>query len=149
MAQQEQIARCLYMGAAFAFIFNGGGEILLLRENIRKKKYDWDMPGGTLEDEETPLEGLHREVREETELEIEVIHPFCFLKWDRHESGHPILVAFYIARLLSDQMKLSIEHANHRWIGLEALRAEGIELPPGKQSVEAAFQLYSLIKNDV
>jgi len=144
---QEQTALCLYMGAAFAFIFNERGEILLLRENSRKKKYDWDMPGGTLEQEETPLAGLHREVREETGLAIEVLHPFCFLKWDRHESGHPILVAFYVARLLSDDMKLSIEHVNHRWVGLEALRAEDIKLPPGWESVEAAFKLYSSIKS--
>ncbi|XGC79906.1 NUDIX domain-containing protein [Bdellovibrio bacteriovorus] len=34
----------------------------------------WILPGGTVEGEESPLEGLHREVKEELSIEIEPTH---------------------------------------------------------------------------
>lgn len=34
----------------------------------------WILPGGTVEAEETPLEGLHREVKEELNITIEPTH---------------------------------------------------------------------------
>jgi 8-oxo-dGTP diphosphatase len=148
MSAEESESHSLYMGAAFAFVFNSRGEILLLREDSKKRKYEWDMPGGTLEQEETPIEGLHREVLEETKLSIEIIHPMCFLKWDRHENGCPILVAFYLAKLLTEDMTLSAEHTRHRWVTLNMLKEEEIKLPPGRANVEIAFSLYGMIKSN-
>lgn len=135
----------LYKGASFAFIFNNCDEILILREN--NGKYSWDMPGGTLECDESPVSGLHREVLEETGLTVKVLHLFCFLKWDRHESGHPILVAFYLTQVLSGEVKLSAEHNTYRWVDLKTLRKENIELPPGWGCVENVFKMYDQITN--
>lgn len=48
------------------------GRVLLGRRAHEPRKGHWDVPGGFLEDGEDPAEGLRREFREETGLEIEV-----------------------------------------------------------------------------
>jgi len=135
----------LFMGGAFAFVFNERGEFLILRENDRARKYDWDLPGGTLDDEEPPIEGLHREVYEETGLTIRLLTPSCFLKWDRHESNYPILVAFYLSEPTSDTVCLSNEHISYQWITRERLKADAIKLPPSEEMLDAIFHLYDVI----
>jgi 8-oxo-dGTP diphosphatase len=131
----------LFMGGAFAFLFNSAGEILLLREQSGGRKYTWDLPGGTLVPDEQPLDGLRREVLEETGLVIEVESPLCHLKWDRHESGRPILVAFYIARTVGDDVRLSSEHVTYRWVDEATLDREELVLPPGREATAAIFAL--------
>jgi len=46
---------------------NEGGEVLL----IRHRKRGWELPQGRVEEGESLLAALHREVREETGVEIE------------------------------------------------------------------------------
>jgi 8-oxo-dGTP diphosphatase len=136
----------LFMGGVFAFIFNAQGEILILREGSSSRKYDWELPGGTLSDEEPPLEGLRREVYEETGLSIRLLTPSCFLKWDRHESGHPILVAFYLSEPYFEEVCLSEEHVAYRWVSRESLKVQAIKLPTSEAIIDDVFQLYDLVK---
>ncbi|MBU4369324.1 NUDIX hydrolase [Patescibacteria group bacterium] len=53
----------------FGIITNKKNEVLLVHRN----DYDlWNLPGGGLEKGETPWDGLIREVKEETGLDVEV-----------------------------------------------------------------------------
>jgi 8-oxo-dGTP diphosphatase len=54
--------------AAGCYVTNGAGEVLLVRTAGRS----WECPGGKLDDGETPLQALHREVLEETGCTVEV-----------------------------------------------------------------------------
>ncbi|WIG58340.1 MAG: hypothetical protein OJF49_001086 [Ktedonobacterales bacterium] len=137
----------LYIGGAFSFIFNARGEFLILREDDRTRKYEWDLPGGTLEHEESPLDGLRREIVEETGLTVQLITPACFLKWDRHESGRPILVAFYLTVPASEEIALSPEHVAFRWVSRSDVEAEGIHLAPSEHIIDAVFTLYHQVTN--
>ena len=56
---------------AGGFVRNDKGEIMLCR---RADVMLWDVPGGTIELNETPAQGLVREVRDETGLIIEPKH---------------------------------------------------------------------------
>jgi ADP-ribose pyrophosphatase YjhB (NUDIX family) len=46
------------------------GKVLLSRRGIEPRRGYWDLPGGFLEEGEEPLDGLAREFREETGLEV-------------------------------------------------------------------------------
>lgn len=134
-----------YLAAAFAFLFDQKGELLLLRER-GDAKYVWDLPGGTLTDQERPIDGLRREVLEETGLTIRLLSPLCWLKRDIHDSGEPILVAFYVAEAADGEVSLSGEHMRYRWISIEEFRKERLEVSAEREIVETAFGHYQEIK---
>ncbi len=49
---------------------------IILFHHTYRNKYPWGLPGGWLQRNEHPSEGLVREIREESDLEIEVTGPF-------------------------------------------------------------------------
>lgn len=48
------------------------GQVVLIRRGNEPRKGEWSIPGGKLELGETMAEGVRREVREETGLDVEV-----------------------------------------------------------------------------
>jgi len=54
---------------SFAKITDSAGNILLCYRNDLKK---WNLPGGRMEDNETPWEAAIREVKEETSLDVKI-----------------------------------------------------------------------------
>ncbi|MBI3998409.1 MAG: NUDIX domain-containing protein [Armatimonadetes bacterium] len=53
-----------------AAIFNAAGEVLLVRHAYDQKL--WAMPGGAMDEGESPVDAVVREVGEETGLEVKV-----------------------------------------------------------------------------
>lgn len=53
-----------------AYVTNADGEVLLVQNTHRNDTYE--MPGGQVEEHESIVDAVHREVREETGIEIEV-----------------------------------------------------------------------------
>jgi len=47
------------------------GRLMLVRRAVEPQKGKWDTPGGFLEEGERPLDGLRRELLEETGLDVE------------------------------------------------------------------------------
>lgn len=72
-----ECAACGFVGYAnsspcvCAVVEDGQGRILLSRRAVEPDRGLWDVPGGYLEEHEHPLEGLRRELLEETGLSIE------------------------------------------------------------------------------
>ena len=60
-----------YRVAVAAIIFDDKGCILLC-EHTYRKFFPWGLPGGGLDHGERPEDGVRREVREETGLEVQV-----------------------------------------------------------------------------
>lgn len=56
--------------ATAAFIVNGRGELLVERRGKEPAKGTLDLPGGFIDNDETAEEGVAREIREETGLEV-------------------------------------------------------------------------------
>jgi ADP-ribose pyrophosphatase YjhB (NUDIX family) len=69
------------------------GRALLTRRGIEPYSGLWDLPGGFLEEDEEPLVGLRRELREETGLEVE---PGAFLGTaiERYERYSVLILTF-------------------------------------------------------
>lgn len=66
------------------------GRVLLVRRAIEPFKDYWDIPGGFLEPGEHPLDGMLREVREETGLAVRV-RELLGVYIDRYDNnGHEI-----------------------------------------------------------
>jgi ADP-ribose pyrophosphatase YjhB (NUDIX family) len=84
-----------------------GGRVLLIKRRFDPLAGRWSLPGGTLEVGETLAEGLAREVREETGLDVEV-GPVVdvFDRITRDPDGrvryHFVLVDFLCRRLDGD-----------------------------------------------
>ena len=83
-----------------AVCVDGDGRILLGRRAFDPGAGLWDLPGGFLHEQEHPLDGLRREVHEETGLEIE---PQEFLGfWLEPYDGRTVLCLAWTARASGD-----------------------------------------------
>ena len=68
---------------AGALVVDDDGRILLARRAFDPYQGYWDIPGGFLEEGEHPLDGLRRELREETGLDVEPLE-FLGVWMDRY-----------------------------------------------------------------
>ncbi len=106
--------------AVKAFIVNQGKELLILkrRENDVHKPGAWDIPGGRLELGENPRDGLKRETKEETDLDIDILNPLRVHHFTR-DDGQKITMLVFLCKPSSEEVKLSGEHTEFLWIPME------------------------------
>jgi|TARA_R110000824_G_scaffold185997_20_gene367212 8-oxo-dGTP pyrophosphatase MutT (NUDIX family) len=88
-------------------IMHSGGEFLALQND----EETLDLPGGHLLEEEEELEGLAREVKEETQLDIDVSRAHKLMERGR--------TTFYLLPLPGQPIKTSKEHRGYRRIKFE------------------------------
>lgn len=113
-----------------AFIQNSEGKLLVLKDPLA----GLDFPGGKVQANEEDLKlSLQREVREETGLEIEVGDAFYTWRFhyplnkvaieqrDTRTDGNIYRVGF-ACHLVSGEIKLSVEHAEYKWITKDDLQ---------------------------
>src|SRR5580658_8022146 len=108
-----------------AVIWNGQGDVLLIRRAKEPRKGQWSLPGGKLEFGETLIEGVLREVREETGLEVEILGLVDVAETIRDaEAGaandHFVLID-YSARVISGNAEAASDAAEARWFTLDEL----------------------------
>jgi ADP-ribose pyrophosphatase YjhB (NUDIX family) len=99
------------------------GKALVSRRGSEPKKGKFDVPGGFLLPGEKPIEGLKREVREETGAEIDVSIDDC-LQIVPHTYGDEndyVLSIGFKARLVSGEPKPDDDVAELRWVTEEEL----------------------------
>ena len=99
--------------------------MLLARRAAEPFKGRWDIPGGFLEEGEHPLDGLRRELREETGLEVE---PREFLgAWmDRYggeSTAEATLNLYWTARAQSGEALAADDVDDLRWFQADELPA--------------------------
>ena len=100
-----------------AIIFNRKGEILTIRrsETAPSNPGKWDFPGGDLDFGEDAMEGIIREIKEETGLDVGDLRPFDVESHINKEGDFWVTIA-YIAKAISDKVILSYEHDEFRWL---------------------------------
>jgi 8-oxo-dGTP diphosphatase len=102
--------------------------VLLVRRGQEPLKGQWSLPGGALELGETLEEGIQREVREETGLEVE---PVCIIevldRISRNEDGriryHYVLVD-YLCRVTGGLLTCASDAVDAKWAAWDDL--EGV-----------------------
>jgi ADP-ribose pyrophosphatase YjhB (NUDIX family) len=102
------------------------GRLMLVRRGIEPRKGKWDTPGGFLEEGEEPLDGLRRELREETGLEIEPDEFFgalVDLYGDGPEAQY-VLSLNWTAHVVSGEPAPADDISEIRWFGADELPGE-------------------------
>ncbi|MFD0555905.1 ADP-ribose pyrophosphatase YjhB (NUDIX family) [Stackebrandtia endophytica] len=78
--------------SGLGFITNPTGDILLVKPNYRD---GWDIPGGLLDDGESPHEACSREISEELGLNL-AVGDLLVVDWAMPEGDRPRPVACYL-----------------------------------------------------
>jgi ADP-ribose pyrophosphatase YjhB (NUDIX family) len=92
---------------------DGAGHVLLARRAVDPCRGRWDLVGGFLAEGEHPLDGLRRELREETGQEFE---PDRFLGvWTGDYGGRATLNLFWTGRFRPGDLTAADDVAELRW----------------------------------
>ncbi len=106
--------------AVKAFIVKDRKALLIKRRaNDVHSPGKWDIPGGRLEPGENPLDGIRRECREEVGLDIEIVMPVEVQHFVR-DDGQKITMIIFLCRPLSEEVKLSEEHTEYKWVDINS-----------------------------
>ena len=105
-----------------AVIEDEAGRILLVK-HIRERggfwQGKWICPGGQLELGETIEEGIKREVREETQLEVNLVTPLppfdTVVKENNQVSLHVIYID-YLAKVIGGELKVGSDVGEAIWV---------------------------------
>lgn len=82
----------------------------------------WETPGGRLEIGEEIVDGLKREIKEETGLSVKILFPFNAFSANigREDS---IIGINYLAEYSGGEVKIKVdEHSNYQWINISDIR---------------------------
>ena len=89
-----------------------------------KEPLNWCPPCGSLRVGESITEGLKREIREETALDVDIVMPVT--TWSGVHNSQDILSITFVCWAQSSDVKLSDEHEDFRWISLKKLSQASI-----------------------
>lgn len=102
-----------------SLVLNDKGQILIVRRSDTddRRPLQWDLPGGTLEDDEEMVVGLEREILEETSLTVDRVHlVFSKTEYREWKGGEgSVVFLLYASHLKSGEVILSNEHDKYEW----------------------------------
>lgn len=103
------VVKLFMQGAAIAFIKNERGELLIVKPNYLNTD-DWSLPGGVIEEGESPTEACKRECLEELGIHVTVGKLLC-LEYRKAPSteGEASKFIFDCGVLLPEQQKFILQ----------------------------------------
>jgi len=111
----------------------------------------WICPGGGLEPGEEIEQGVRREIKEETNLEIELLTPLIpfdrIVKINEETSFHVIYID-YMARLVGGELKVDSDVGEALWIEKENIPKIWQELHPDTQRLLEVAGMFQPIQGN-
>jgi 8-oxo-dGTP diphosphatase len=104
------------------FIKNEQGQFLLLKRAHpypRDKEVKWDIPGGRINSDESLIDGLNREVSEETSMELLGDPQLIYAQDIFQGSERHVVRITYIGQAVGEVLLDPSEHQEYRWVELE------------------------------
>lgn len=131
-----------------AIIFDHQERVLIMRkskeERMAKATHGYDFPGGGLEVDEPLIEGLNREVYEETGLQVEVIGPASV--YDEIQKEKHLVIIKFACDQPKGEFVLSEEHDEYEWVPLDVLAQK--QYPDWmKEEVQIAYRVYQQFRS--
>jgi len=117
-----------------AFCFNKDKELLLVKQ---KDRDFWSPPSGEIEKDESPVQAVERETKEEINLDIKVVRTLePIIRW-RSEYQNTVLILFnFLCQVVKGEVKHmktsepEYDVIDHRWMSLEDISAGKIKIAP-------------------
>jgi 8-oxo-dGTP diphosphatase len=117
-----------------------GGKVLVVRRARKPALNLYTLPGGAVETGETLVEAVKREVREETQLEIEPValagQREAIVRDAQGKVERHFVILCFAARWLAGEPKLNEELDDARWLAPAAL--SGLKTTEGLAEIVAA-----------
>ena len=106
-----------------SIIQNENNQIFLGFRNGKNYPGEWDLPGGKLEFQEEPREALIREVKEETNLDVEITEELAYINVIAGENHFIVLP--YITKIKPDSANYNNnepkKHERFEWFSIDNL----------------------------
>lgn len=89
-------------------IIDDNDRVLLLRRGPKSKNQVgfWNQPGGAVDYGETVEEAIKREIKEEVNVDVELIEMICYTDHIMHSENQHWLTIAYLARIISGSPKI-------------------------------------------
>lgn len=112
------------------------GKLLIVKRKPSNVHYagKWDIPGGRIKLGENPIDGVRRETREETGLEVEILMPIDVQQFTR-DDGQKITMIIFLCRPVTRDIKISDEHEDYKWVDVKDAQLHPIWLAGTTQSL--------------
>ena len=107
--------------------------LLLRRPNGR-----WDLPGGKVRSDEQVVDGLAREVREETGLNVAALYRLSVIRRKRGNGENCLVISFHCSASDAAEIELSTEHEAFGYFGFGEVSNLRLR-PHHKQAIRDAF----------
>ena len=107
---------------AAGIVRDANGAVLLVRRALMPCAGEWALPAGFQEADETPVEAVAREVREESGIEVEVgeLFDLVFVRGGRR----PVNLAVFLCRATGGVLRAGDDCLEVAWFDLDALPAD-------------------------
>lgn len=97
-----------------ASVIFDGNLILATQRGYGKFAGLWEFPGGKIEEGESDVQAVKREIREELTIEIEVGELLKTIEYDYPD--FKLKMNCYKSKIVAGEIKL-LEHLNYKWVG--------------------------------
>lgn len=115
-----------------AVLVEKDGKYLLAQRNKENYNGYWIIPGGGVNFGETTKEAAIREIKEETNLDVEIEKQICYKEIINVPGDYHALVFFYLAKPSSHEIEAKDDVSNARYFTIEEIKelkiAESVQM---------------------